>query len=281
MGHIKILSGAIRRNLCPQFQITSGAYAADQWTCGLVDPRTIVQRNRCCPLQVRFRGCRSAFTVLSCGVPQGSVLGPILFLIYAADLIRLIEGSGLRPHLYADNTQIYGFCRPDDTQALTDRTSACIHDVATSPGWSQTVYSSIHPRRKFCGVRRQVNSCSSTASRTRRYGSTPTMSSLLSPFVTSGYTCISTAIMSMTTHVSLTVSSYFAYAASVAPSANLFFCPSSPRWFCQIIEVDNYSVNILAVPGFSTRYLSSLPSPNHGVILHRYPINSIASDWPR
>ena len=47
--------------------------------------------------QVRFRGCRSAFTVLSFGVPQGSVLEPIIFLIYTADLIRLIEGSGMRP----------------------------------------------------------------------------------------------------------------------------------------------------------------------------------------
>jgi len=81
--------------------------------------------------QVRFRGCRSAFTVMSCGDPQGSVLGPILILIYTADFIRLIEGSGLRPHLYVDDTQIYGFCRPDDTQALTDRTNACIRDVAT------------------------------------------------------------------------------------------------------------------------------------------------------
>ena len=81
--------------------------------------------------QVRFRGCRFAFTALSCSVPQGSVLGPILFLIYTADLIRLIEGTGLRLHLYADDMQIYRFCRPDDTQALTDRTSACIRNVAT------------------------------------------------------------------------------------------------------------------------------------------------------
>ena len=52
---------------------------------------------------VRCSGSRSTPSVLLCGVPPGSVLGPITFLLYIADLVQLIEKTGLYPHLYADD----------------------------------------------------------------------------------------------------------------------------------------------------------------------------------
>jgi hypothetical protein len=79
---------------------------------------------------VRCRSSRSFSTIVLCGVPQGSVLGPIQFLLYMADLIRLIEQHSLHPHTYVDDTKIYGSCAPSETSELQERLTACISDVA-------------------------------------------------------------------------------------------------------------------------------------------------------
>ena len=53
-----------------------------------------------------------------------------LFLLYTADLLQLVKRHQLIPHAYADDTQIYGFCRPADSADLSETVSVCVDEAS-------------------------------------------------------------------------------------------------------------------------------------------------------
>ena len=70
---------------------------------------------------VSINGTMSETKILKCGVPQGSVLGPILFIMYTAPLENLIKSHNLDCMMYADDTQLFLSFDPKQLGATCDR----------------------------------------------------------------------------------------------------------------------------------------------------------------
>ena len=87
-------------------------------------------QDRCQYVQVG--GECSASTPLKYGVPQGSVLGPILFSMYTTSLGDVIRCHNASFHVYADDTQIYMSVQPNNQAEIEDAIQClqdCICDV--------------------------------------------------------------------------------------------------------------------------------------------------------
>src|SRR6218665_724740 len=115
-------------------------YAAVILVEDVIGPRA--RPNRASPLQhlpsyicdrrqmILFDGAFSTVRSLSCGVPQGSVLGPLLFLLYTAYLGELAASLDLSSHFYADDSQLYTWGPPSTVAQQWRRTELGIERKA-------------------------------------------------------------------------------------------------------------------------------------------------------
>ena len=63
------------------------------------------------------------------GVPQGSVLGPILFTIYLQPVTNIMKDHNLQYHQYADDKQLYKAFNANDLKLIIQTTQECICDL--------------------------------------------------------------------------------------------------------------------------------------------------------
>ena len=78
---------------------------------------------------IKLGNCLSSRSDLSCGVPQGSLLGPLRFTLYTTPLSSLLSGHAISHHLYADDSQLYVSFSSGNSAAALSGLQSCLASV--------------------------------------------------------------------------------------------------------------------------------------------------------
>ena len=80
---------------------------------------------------------KSAGTSLDFGVPRGSVLGPVLFILYTTPFTCFIEKHSIRHEMFADDTQLNHSESSKNYSDLIRLLPDCVKDIGLWTGKKQ------------------------------------------------------------------------------------------------------------------------------------------------
>ena len=107
--------------------------------------------------QVSFNGSLSSIGLITTGVPQGSVLGPFLFLLYSADVPLIANQHGLGIHCYFDDGQIYVFVKAAAAVGMVNKVAPCIEEIDPWMSSSRLKLNSEKTQFIWLGSRQQLS----------------------------------------------------------------------------------------------------------------------------
>jgi hypothetical protein len=106
---------------------------------------------------VTSRGLVSPPLVNSCGVPQGSVLGPLLFIIYISAIDYIVRQQNVCRVSYADDIQLFATAKTTDIITLLNRIQTCIFEISQWLASSRLVFNASKTELLICGTRQQLS----------------------------------------------------------------------------------------------------------------------------
>ena len=116
---------SLRYNRSPNSPYTTSALFWHFWTCSVLVSSYLYNKTHA----VTINSLQSEHTTLHYGVPQGSILGPVLFILYTQPPFNLVSKHAVNHHAFADDNQLHKISTLDAIHQSIETLQNCTTDV--------------------------------------------------------------------------------------------------------------------------------------------------------
>ena len=93
---------------------------------------------------VKIEDSKSTEVTVLIGVPQGSILGPLMFILFTKDLQDIAAKHGMQIHLYADDSQLYVKITDNNWTQSEEQLRKCFSEIEK---WMASSYLKLNPSK--------------------------------------------------------------------------------------------------------------------------------------
>ena len=93
---------------------------------------------------VSIDSSHSSIVSFNYGVPQGSILGPLLYILYTSELPKIISSFSLSSQLYADDSYIYTTYTDTSLHSVLNNLTSCLTAIIS---WSASMRLKLNPSK--------------------------------------------------------------------------------------------------------------------------------------
>ena len=209
-------------------------------------------------------GVRSQPEPVKFGVPQGSVLGPVLFTLYSSPLAKIIESHRVKHHSYADDTQINKSATLKPVLSLEPAMRSCCTDVRNWMTTNKLKLNAGKTEAMFVGTPRRLSAIATASIQLESGIDTPIAS------VVKNLGCLIDSSLSMTAFIRQTAKSCNYHLRRIASIRHLLDVPTTTKLVTSLIlsRLDYCNALLSNIPDVSLESLVRVQR-NAARLIHR------------